>query len=109
MTINDFAKKYGVDKRSVDYWTSLGLLHPETNAKNRYRLYGDKAEEEIKSILIAVAINGTNLEDTVAFVRGMPKSCWNKFIIPLIKAEMEKQTKFFQNVLKYAEQMGEGD
>ena len=52
MKIDEFAKKVGERKRNIDYWTTLGLLHPTINESNGYRDYGDEAEREIKELLI---------------------------------------------------------
>lgn len=56
MTIAEFAKVYGVSKREIDYWTSINLLHPIIRA-NGYRDYGERAEEEIKVILVAMMLD----------------------------------------------------
>lgn len=78
--IHDFAKKHGVDKRSIDYWTTIGLLHPEVH-ENGYRDYGDQADEEIGYIFIASMMNRPcSLKDAVNDIRGYDERQWRKCI-----------------------------
>ena len=55
--IADFCKKYGVNRRSVDYWTNIGILHPKVNSSNHYRDYSVEAEREMKDILTVQVLN----------------------------------------------------
>jgi DNA-binding transcriptional MerR regulator len=54
MRIKELSEKHGVDKRTIDYWTNKGLLHPigELNGFNGYRNYQKRDEENVKLILI---------------------------------------------------------
>ena len=103
MTIKEFAEKYKIDKRSIDYWTNIGLLHPDQNESNGYRQYGENAEEEIKLILIAKAMNIGSIEDTVELVKNTPKIFVDQIVIQRIKIEMEKAVELYKTALQFAE------
>ena len=57
MKIAEFCQKYGVNRRSVDYWTNVGILHPIVNPNNGYRDYAHTAEQEMKDILTVQILN----------------------------------------------------
>ncbi len=80
MLIKDFCEKYGVTRRNIDYWTNLGLLHPEIH-ENGYRDYGDRAESEIGYIFIASMMNRPgSLKETVNDIREYDEKKWRKCI-----------------------------
>ncbi|MBO8163453.1 MAG: MerR family transcriptional regulator [Brevibacillus sp.] len=47
--IGELAQRTGVSKRTIDYYTQLGLLHAERSESN-YRYYSDKSVERLKLI-----------------------------------------------------------
>lgn len=103
MRINNFAEKYGVDKRTIDYWTTIGLLHPDVDANNGYRDYDKKTEEEIKTIIIAVAMNmNASLQETVDMIQHIPKGCWHKIVVEQILEERRKSARFYDDALEFA-------
>lgn len=48
--IGELAKKADVSKRTVDYYTQIGLLHVETTSAANYRLYSEQSIEDIRFI-----------------------------------------------------------
>lgn len=48
--IGELAKEANVSKRTIDYYTQIGLLHVETTSASNYRLYSEKAIEDIRFI-----------------------------------------------------------
>ncbi|APH03848.1 hypothetical protein A9C19_03210 [Bacillus weihaiensis] len=48
--IGEIAKKANVSKRTIDYYTQMGLLHVETTSPSNYRLYSEKVVDDIKFI-----------------------------------------------------------
>ena len=54
MLIAQFAKKYELDKRTIDFYTTEGLLDPpeEERGSKKYRIYGKKEEAAIKKIVL---------------------------------------------------------
>ncbi|WP_226669465.1 MerR family transcriptional regulator [Metabacillus litoralis] len=48
--IGELAQKANVSKRTIDYYTQLGLLHVETTSASNYRLYSEKALDDIRFI-----------------------------------------------------------
>lgn len=86
MRIKEFCEKYGVSRRSIDYWTYLGLLHPEVH-ENGYRDYGEQAESEIEYIFIASIMNRPeSLKNVVNDIRNYDEKKWRKCI-----SEMQNQ------------------
>ncbi|UFJ39537.1 MerR family transcriptional regulator [Brevibacillus humidisoli] len=47
--IGELAREMGVSKRTIDYYTQLGLLQPERSESN-YRYYTDRSVERLKLI-----------------------------------------------------------
>ncbi|WP_257535882.1 MerR family transcriptional regulator [Metabacillus litoralis] len=48
--IGELAKEANVSKRTIDYYTQIGLLNVETVSESNYRLYSEKAIEDIRFI-----------------------------------------------------------
>jgi MerR family transcriptional regulator, copper efflux regulator len=48
--IGELAKKADVSKRTIDYYTQIGLLHVETISAANYRLYSEQSVEDIRFI-----------------------------------------------------------
>ena len=105
MFIGEFAKKYGVDRRSVDYWTNLGLIHADYDKNGIYRGYGDLAEREIKEVLVAKAMNHGSLEECTELVRHIPKGMVDDIIIKRIREEMDQVMERYKRALEYAYSM----
>ena len=77
MLIQEFAEKYNVTKREVDYWTTLGLLHPDI-LENGYRDYGDRADREIGDVLVALLIDRPgSLESKYDMLNDFSQEQWN--------------------------------
>ena len=107
MKINEFAKKYGVDKRTIDYWTNCGLLNPSP-CENGYRDYDYVCEREVKLLLIAKALNVGSLNDTVNMLNVMPKEAVDMFVIKRILEEKEKQTALYDKAVDYVNELLRG-
>ena len=108
MKIAEFAEKYGVDRRSIDYWTNIGLLHPDGMSEgNGYRVYGEKAEGEIKKILIAKAMGGNPIEEYVDLLDHLPANLWERVVMAGIENEIQRITSSYRLALKWAEEMKE--
>ena len=80
MYIKDFAEKYGFDRHTIDYWTNLGLLHPKVQ-DNGYRDYGDRTDEEIRIIIIALLLDRPGpLERTVDILEQLEPYQWRDIL-----------------------------
>lgn len=102
MRIQEFAEKYGVSKRSVDYWTNIGVLHTEDREPNKYRNYGEKAEEEIKEILVLEAMNLPVNSETIRFLRAIPRNQVRKLVLNEIDKQKAKMIEKFDTAWEYA-------
>lgn len=102
MKINEFAKKYGVPKRSVDYWTNIGILHPECEEKNKYRHYNEQTEEEIKRVLILQAMNLPINSETMRYLENVPKEMFRKWILEQIRQEQQRVSELYDLAYEYA-------
>lgn len=77
MRIKELSKKYGVDIRTIDYYSNVAKILPykQCNTTNTYRDYDAESEEILKRILIyrelgfsinkiQKILNGSELDDT---------------------------------------------
>ncbi|MDQ0857620.1 MerR family transcriptional regulator [Bacillus sp. V2I10] len=48
--IGEVAKLANVSKRTIDYYTQIGLLHVDKTSKSNYRLYSEQALNDIQFI-----------------------------------------------------------
>jgi MerR family transcriptional regulator, copper efflux regulator len=55
--IGELAKKASVSKRTIDYYTQLGLLHVESISASNYRLYSKQAIDDIRFIEMCKEMN----------------------------------------------------
>lgn len=59
MTVTELAKKSGITPNAVRYYTRMGLLQPERNPMNGYRLYQPKEINWLKFIRQAKTLGFT--------------------------------------------------
>lgn len=109
MRISEFSKKYGVDKRTIDYWTNCGLLHPQVNKTNGYREYGPEAEKEIKLLLIAKAMGIGSIEETVESLNYplTSKILVKNYVMYRLEAKKRIEMTRFNNAIQYAKELFE--
>ena len=109
MRISEFSKKYGVDKRTIDYWTNCGFLHPQVNKTNGYREYGPEAEKEIKLLLIAKAMDIGSIEETFESLNYPPmcKSLFKKYVIHRLEEKKRIEMERFNDAIQYAKELPE--
>lgn len=112
MTIKEFAKKYNLDKRTVDYFTNLGIFHPKgsNSESNSYRDYDERCEKEAKIVVICLAA-GMKANDISAWTKVIMydsnceiPSMMKKFFVELITTERAKVTKQYDDALAYIEE-----
>ena len=111
MRIGEFCKKYGVHRRSVDYWTTLGLLHPEPYVDNSYRNYGEQAEREIREILIVQTMNdGRVTKSDVEKLRkcGTNRTKWERQVIDKIAQKRQEIDERNKTIMEYARDFARG-
>jgi DNA-binding transcriptional MerR regulator len=68
LRIGEVAARAGVSPRTVDFYTSLGLLTPVGRSGGNYRLYQTNVVEQIASIR-ALEAHGVALQDIAAAMR----------------------------------------
>lgn len=94
MKIKEFAKKHNVDRRSVEYWTSCGYLHPEV-LENGYRDFNEQCDEEMEEILIAVMLNEPgSLEEKLLKQSDFNSSQWSEIMTKLSKKRDASMKKY---------------
>lgn len=104
MRINELSKKYGVDRRTIDYWTNLGWIRC-AKEKNGYRNYKKEGEEDIRKILILRIAEVKDIEAYLAMDK-LPKDFLEQKAVPAIKEAMNKAFKQYTSALAYAKKMG---
>lgn len=94
MKIKEFAKKHNVDRRSVEYWTTCGYLHPEV-LDNGYREYNEQCDEEMEEILIAVMLNEPgSLEEKLSKQSNFDSSQWSEIMSKLSRKKEASMKKY---------------
>lgn len=107
MRIGELSRKYGIPKRSIDYWTRIGLIHTDTDPKNGIRIYGPEAEEELQRVIIADVMGWPlNPESLKAVQYIMPKQGWKEWVLAKIRYEEEKAMKKFRLAEAIAMRLG---
>ncbi|HEY8394399.1 MAG TPA: MerR family transcriptional regulator [Thermaerobacter sp.] len=48
--VGELARAAGINPRTVDYYTRIGLLRPETRTPSHYRLYSEESLERLRTI-----------------------------------------------------------
>ncbi len=109
MRISEFSKKYGVDKRTIDYWTNCGFLHPQVNKTNGYREYGPEAEKEIKLLLIAKAMDIGSIEETVEALNHplISKKLFKTYVMHRLEEKKRIEMTRFNDAIQYAKELSE--
>lgn len=69
LRIGELAARAGVSTRTVDFYTSLGLLRPAGRTAGNFRLYDPTTVDWIATIRRLEA-NGVSLEEIAALTRG---------------------------------------
>ncbi len=55
--IGELAERVNVSKRTIDYYTQIGLLQVEKTSTSNYRLYSDKTIQDIRFIELCKELN----------------------------------------------------
>ena len=106
MKIDEFAKLFGQSKRNVDYWTTLGMLHPAVNERNGYRDYGEQAKEDMKKLLIIKSAGLKLDKDNLMLVTLAEKNQETKKMLRKLIEDMRSEaTKQYNAALAYLKEV----
>ncbi len=108
MKIQEFAEKYGMEKRRIDYLTNLGFLHPEVDEHNGYRDYNQVCEEEAKRIIIIEAMGWSVTERTIQKLSVYDEFEVENVVLPLIEAERKRLEERTKKAIAFANEMQRG-
>lgn len=61
-TVTELARQFKVSADSIRHYSKLGLLKPQRNAQNAYRLYDGRQEQRLRFVLSAKKL-GFSLKD----------------------------------------------
>lgn len=107
MRINELAKKYDVEKRTLDYWTVRGFIRC-TEQANGYRDYNHDSEEDLKKILIIEAMGGRPIDDYLKLIDSIPteiKDSVKELLFNKILTEKERVNKKFEEAIGYLSEL----
>lgn len=106
MKIAQLSKKYGLERRAIDYYTSLGLIPYTKEENSNYRIYGESAEIAIKKIIILreVGFSAKKIKEALNNPSYFTSSMWNEHIHTL-KLEKEKMIRQYNDMIHYAEEL----
>ena len=98
--------QYGLDKRTIDYYTNLGMIPFTTEAGSNYRDYGEDAVVAVKKIVILrdVGLSVKEIKEALENHSYFTTAMWNKHIEQL-KKEKAKAQQHFDDMIRYAEQL----
>lgn len=106
MRIAQLSQKYGLEKRAIDYYTSLGLIPYTKEENSNYRVYGEAAEIAIKKIIILreVGFSAKKIKEALSNPSYFTDSMWNEHIHTL-EHEKERVLKYYDDMIHYAKDM----
>lgn len=106
MRIAQLSKKYGLEKRAIDYYTSLGLIPCTKEENSNYRTYGEDAEIAIKKIIILreIGFSSKKIKEALNNPSYFTESTWNEHI-RMLESEKEKMSKHYNDMIHYAEEL----
>lgn len=99
-------KQYGLDKRTIDYYSSTGIIPFEKEEGSNYRSYGDKAEAVIKKIIILrdVGFSAKRIKKALDNPSYFTTAMWNEHI-SCLREKLAAINKHYDEMIKYAENM----
>lgn len=108
MRINELSKKYNVDKRTIEFYSSVAKILPFTQNKgsNNYRDYDANSEKALRRILILRELGFSidtikkKLDDPYEFSSDMMKY----YYIEELKKKREKELSRIDKIIDYAEE-----
>ncbi len=98
--------KYGLDKRTIDYYTNLGMIPFTTEDGSNYRDYGEDAVVAVKKIVILrdVGLSVKEIKEALENHSYFTTAMWNKHIEQL-REEKIKAQQHFDDMIRYAEEL----
>lgn len=114
MTIGEISKKYNVDRRTIDYWTNVGILTPTTTLygkgdKMECRDYGESNEVRLKIALFCKCA-GMSTDDTLTWVKVimydgqmMRNESLKEFFKKMIQEQRDKAVRDYDAALEYVD------
>lgn len=103
MRIAQLAKKYGIEKRTVDYYTTLGLIPFTVEPGSNYRDYGPDGETVVKKILILrdVGMPEKKIKEALNNPSYFTTAMWNEHIATL-QRKIEETQRHYQEMIQFA-------
>ena len=99
-------EQYGLDKRTIDYYTNLKMIPYNTKKDSKYRDYDENSVIAIKKIVILKEA-GLSVKEIKAALENhsyFTTAMWNKHIDQLKKRMIETQ-KYYEEMIHYAEEL----
>lgn len=100
-------EKYGLEKRMIDYYTTKGLITSEGFEPNqKYRIYGEKAIDEVKKIAILrdAGMSVPDIKKALEDPSILSYKKWNDTIRDL-QNKKKKMEEHFDKMIRYAEDL----
>lgn len=107
MRIKEFADKYGVTTREVDYWVLLHLIRCEVSEDNSYRNFGPEAEEDVKQVIIAKAMGLPLNTSNIRKLEDLTDGFWSNMIMDQIVKEETAAMKLYEMAKDFVRQKKE--
>lgn len=95
-------EKYGLDRRTIDYYSSIGLIKYEIEPGTNYRVYGKEAESVISKIIIlrGAGLSSKDIKKAINDPSYFTTEKWNEHI-----NDLKKKRDQIDEMIKNAEDM----
>ena len=92
----EYCQPYGLDKRTIDYYSNLGLIPYTTKGAANYREYDDTSIDAVKKIVILrdVGLPLKSIKEALSNPSYFTTAVWNSHIKALKEHLAETQKKY---------------
>ena len=102
----EYCQPYGLDKRTIDYYSNLGLIPYTTKGAANYREYDDTSIDAVKKIVILrdVGLPLKSIKEALSNPSYFTTAVWNSHIKAL-KEHLAETQKKYEDMIRYAEDL----
>ena len=105
MRIGELSKKYRIERRAIDYYTSVGIIPYENDENSDYREYGKAAEEIVKKIMILreMDFSARKIKEILENPMLLNQTTMEMFI-KVLKDKKKQSMQYYDDCIRYAQE-----
>lgn len=105
MRIGELSKKYGIERRAVDYYTSVGIIPCEKNKNSDYREYGADAENAVKKIMVLreIGFSANKIKNLLDNMECLNASVMEEYL-KILKKKKQKAMQQYDEIIRYTQE-----